>query len=167
MLRKLKIQKKDMLKFDLKNKKFQFSRGQRFVLTLVIVVACLFVNLNFSWAGTTAKYYNELKFPPVAAVKLPKYERYVLKNGLVVYLMEDHELPLVSGTALVKTGSRWETPQQVGLAGLVGATLRSGGTQKHSANELNEILEQRAAAVETNMGEAVGSVSFEALKEDL
>ncbi len=156
-----------MLRFDLKSKKFQFAKGQKFVFTLVIVVACLLVNLNFSWAATAAKHYDELKFAPVSAIKLPKYERYVLENGLVVYLMEDHELPLVTGTALVRTGSRWEQAEKAGLASLVGSTLRSGGTQKHSADELNEILEQRAASVETDMGEAAGSASFEALSEDL
>jgi len=81
--------------------------------------------------------------------------------------MEDHELPLVTGTALIRTGSRWEQPEKAGLASLVGSTLRSGGTKKHSADELNEILEQRAASVETDMGEAAGSASFEALSEDL
>lgn len=156
-----------MLRLNLKSKKFQFAKGQRFVFTLVIVVACLLVNLNFSWAATTAKHYDELKFAPVSAIKLPKYERYALKNGLVVYLMEDHELPLVTGTALIRTGSRWEQPEKAGLASLVGSTLRSGGTKKHSADELNEILEQRAASVETDMGEAAGSASFEALSEDL
>ncbi len=139
-----------MLRFDLKSKKFSFSKKQRFVFTLVTVVACLLLNLNFSWAITTAKHYNELKFPPLSTIKLPKYERYILENGLVVYLMEDHELPLVTGTAMIRTGSRWEQGEKAGLASLVGSTLRSGGTQKHSANELNEILEQRAASVETD-----------------
>ncbi|MDD1416749.1 insulinase family protein [Dolichospermum sp. ST_con] len=160
-----------MLRFDLKSQKFHFSKAQRFVFTLVMVVACLLVNFNFSWAdfswaATAAKHYDELKFAPVSAVKLPKYERYVLENGLVVYLMEDHELPLVTGTALIRTGSRLEG-EKAGLASLVGSTLRSGGTQKHSADQLNEILEQRAASVETDMGEAAGSASFEALTEDL
>ena len=160
-----------MLRFDLKSQKFHFSKGQRFVFILGMVVACLLVNFNFSsenfsWAATAAKHYDELKFAPVSAVKLPKYERYVLENGLVVYLMEDHELPLVTGTALIRTGSRLEG-EKAGLASLVGSTLRSGGTQKHSADQLNEILEQRAASVETDMGEAAGSASFEALTEDL
>jgi zinc protease len=157
----------DMLRFDLKSKKFSFSKKQRFVFTLVTVVACLLLNLNFSWAITTAKHYNELKFPPLSTIKLPKYERYILENGLVVYLMEDHELPLVTGTAMIRTGSRWEQGEKAGLASLVGSTLRSGGTQKHSANELNEILEQRAASVETDMGETAASASFEALSEDI
>jgi zinc protease len=151
----------------LKSKKFSFSKKQRFVFTLVTVVACLLLNLNFSWAITTAKHYNELKFPPLSTIKLPKYERYILENGLVVYLMEDHELPLVTGTAMIRTGSRWEQGEKAGLASLVGSTLRSGGTQKHSANELNEILEQRAASVETDMGETAASASFEALSEDI
>ncbi|MFM6155370.1 MAG: M16 family metallopeptidase [Sphaerospermopsis kisseleviana] len=156
-----------MSRFHLKSKKFQFSQGQKLVFTLAMVVACLFLNLNFSWAATAAKHYTELKFPPVGAIKLPKYERYVLENGLVVYLMEDHELPLVTGTALIKTGSRWEAGEKTGLASLVGSTMRSGGTQKHSANELNEMLEQRAAFVETDIGEAAGSASFDALSEDV
>jgi zinc protease len=161
-----------MLRFDLKSKKSPFSKGQRFVFTLVVVVACLLVSFNFSGtnfslAATAAKHYTELKFTPLSEIKLPKYERYVLDNGLVVYLMEDHELPLVTGTALIRTGSRWEQAEKTGLASLVGSTLRSGGTQKHSADELNEILEQRAAAVETDIGEATGSASFEALSEDL
>ncbi|OBQ26000.1 MAG: peptidase M16 [Aphanizomenon flos-aquae LD13] len=151
----------------MKSKKFSFSKKQRFVFTLVTVVACLLLNLNFSWAITTAKHYNELKFPPLSTIKLPKYERYILENGLVVYLMEDHELPLVTGTAIIRTGSRWEQEEKAGLASLVGSTLRSGGTQKHSANELNEILEQRAASVETDMGETAASASFEALSEDI
>ncbi|MFM7365715.1 MAG: M16 family metallopeptidase [Cuspidothrix sp.] len=156
-----------MPRFHLKSRRFQFLRGQRFIFTLVMVFASLFLNLNFSWAATAAKYYTELKFPPVAAIKLPKYERFVLENGLVVYLMADHELPLVTGTAFIKTGSRWEPGDKTGLASLVGSTLRSGGTQKHSADELNQILEQRAASVETDIGEAAGSASFEALSEDV
>jgi len=67
---------------------------------------------------------------------------------MVVYLMEDHELPLVGGTALFHTGSRLEPAEQVGLAGLVGTVMRLGGTQQHSADELNQLLEQRAATVE-------------------
>ncbi|MBD2385177.1 M16 family metallopeptidase [Cylindrospermum sp. FACHB-282] len=135
---------------------------------LVAALAFLVVTFNFSLAATAgAKHYTELQFAVVPSVKLPKYERFVLQNGLVVYLMEDHELPLVNGTAFVRTGSRLEPADKVGLASFTGAVMRTGGTQKHSPDQLNEILEQRAAAVETSIGEAAGSASFEALSEDL
>ncbi len=114
----------------------------------------------------TPKHYTELVFPPLPEVKLPDYTRFQLANGLTVYLVEDHELPLVSGTALIRTGDRWEPGNQVGLAQLTGTVMRSGGTQRRSANELNTLLEQRAASVETSISRAAGSASFSSLSED-
>lgn len=135
----------------------------------VVVVVALWVAL---WVGlpamaATAKHYTQLEFAPLPEVKLPKYERFVMKNGLVVYLLEDRELPLVGGTALVRTGDRLEPPDKVGLAGLTGTVMRSGGTLKHPPDELNQLLEQRAATVETGINTTSGSASFNALSEDL
>ncbi len=86
---------------------------------------------------------------------------------MAVYLMEDHELPLVGGTMLIRTGDRLEPANKVGLAQVMGTVMRSGGTQSRSADEINAFLEQRAAAVETGVGETSGSASFSALTEDL
>ncbi len=144
---------------------------RRFFYSLLVCFALVpllcFGVLNTSWAATAAKHYTELQLPPLPQVKLPKYERYVLNNGMIVYLMEDHELPLVGGSAMVRTGDRFEPTQQVGLAQLTGIVMRSGGTQKHTPDQLNEILEQRAASVETSIGETAGNAGFEALTEDL
>ncbi|HEY9795418.1 MAG TPA: pitrilysin family protein, partial [Leptolyngbyaceae cyanobacterium] len=117
--------------------------------------------------AATAKHYTELEFAPLPEIQIPAYTRYKLDNGMVVYLMEDHELPLVSGTALIRTGDRLEPVDKVGLAGLVGEVMRTGGTTKHSGDELNQLLEQRAASVETSISTAAGSGSFSALSEDV
>jgi zinc protease len=114
----------------------------------------------------TPKAYDQLEFPPLPEITLPEYERYELDNGMVIYLMEDHTLPLVGGSAIIRTGSRYEPADQVGLAEITGSVMRSGGTTDHAADELNEILEQRAASIETGIGENSGSASFSALKED-
>ncbi len=45
-----------------------------------------------------------------------------------VYLLEDHELPLVTGTALVRVGNLFDPPGKVGLADITGNVIRSGGT---------------------------------------
>ncbi|MBD0301139.1 MAG: insulinase family protein, partial [Tolypothrix sp. T3-bin4] len=136
---------------------FKIQKSQRLIYALVTVFACLLLTCNFSLAATAqAKHYIELQVPPLPEIKLPKYERFVLQNGLVVYLMEDHELPLVNGTAFVRTGNRLEPLEKVGLAGFTGAVMRTGGTKKHSADELNEMLEQRAGSVETCIAEAFG-----------
>jgi zinc protease len=148
--------------------KFKIKDGKRLVYALVVAFAFLAFTFNFSWAAAAAaKHYTELQLAPLPEIKVPKYERFVLQNGLVVYLMEDHELPLVNGTAIIRTGSRWEPLEKVGLADLVGTVLRTGGTNKHSPDELNQMLEQRAAAVETSISEAAGNASFQALSEDV
>jgi zinc protease len=111
--------------------------------------------------------YNDLKFPPLPEIQLPDYERYQLDNGMVVYLVEDHELPLVGGQAIIRTGSRIEPDTQVGLAGITGNLMRTGGTKLHSEDELNLILEQKAASVETSIGIASGGAGFNCLSYDL
>lgn len=118
-------------------------------------------------AAETPKHYTELSFPPLPEIKLPEYSRFQLANGIVVYLMEDHELPLVSGTAYFRTGDRLEPADEVGLAQITGTVMRSGGTQKRSGDEINAFLEQRAASVETGIGETSANASFSALTEDL
>jgi zinc protease len=133
---------------------------------LVVPAVLLFLALSPAGAATP-KHYTDLQFGPPPAVKIPTYSRLQLANGMVVYLMEDHELPLVSGTAIVRTGDRLEPADQVGLAELTGQVLRSGGTQMHPADQLNQRLEQKAASVEAGIGETSGSVSFNTLSENL
>ena len=134
------------------------------VMTLVGVVA-------LSWqtpaAAITARHYTELEFPPLREIQLPDFERYELDNGLVVYLAEDHELPLVSGSVTFRTGERLVPESKVGLGNIMGDAMRLGGTDTYSSDDLNLALEQRAASVETEVDTASGSASFSALTEDL
>lgn len=136
-------------------------------LGLLLVTLLLVVMSHFPAVAATPRHYTELKFDPLPEIVLPKYTRYKLDNGMVVYLMEDHELPLVGGTALVRTGDRLEPTEKVGLASLVGTVMRTGGTTEHTGDELNQLLEQQAASVETGIGATSGSASFSALSEDL
>ena len=71
---------------------------------------------------------EELTFPPLPEIQIPEPTRVELDNGMVVLLMEDHELPLISVSATIRTGSRLESKDKIGLAGLVGSVMRSGGT---------------------------------------
>ena len=74
------------------------------LLTLTFVVLTSWLP---AMAGT-ARHYTDLTFPTLPAIKLPDYERYQLKNGMILYLMPDKELPLVGGSAIIRTGDRWE-----------------------------------------------------------
>lgn len=97
----------------------------------------------------------------------PDADRVVLNNGMVVYLLEDHELPLVSMTATIRTGSWLDPAEKLGLASLTGSTMRSGGGGGLSAERVDEDLEQFAGAVGISIGRQSGSASLDVLSKDL
>lgn len=109
---------------------------------------------------------EELKYPPLPDFKIPEPTRMVLDNGMVLMLLEDHELPLINASVLVRTGARLEPAQRVGLAGLTGLVMRTGGTKTMPGDQLDDYLESRAARVETSIGTSSGGASMSCLKED-
>jgi len=74
-------------------------------------------------AADTLPRIDTLKFPPMREVKIPNVTTFRLPNGMRVYMLENHELPLVSGTALVRTGNLFDPPDKVGLASLTGTVF--------------------------------------------
>ena len=110
--------------------------------------------------------YKALKFPPLKEVKPPEPVFFTLPNGIKVFLLEDHELPLISGSALVRVGNLFDPADKRGLADLTGSIMRSGGTKSKTGDQLDEDLESVAASVEASIGESSGSVSFGCLKEN-
>lgn len=146
----------------------------KWVKTLTLVFCFLIIPgilVFLAWiapaAAQTPKHFDELTFDPLPELQFPDYQRTTLSNGMTIYLMEDHGLPLVSGQSWIKTGSRLEPEDKVGLASITGEVVRTGGTQTHSSDELNQILEQKAASVEVSVGESSGGAGFNALSEDL
>lgn len=109
--------------------------------------------------------YKALKFPPLREIQLPQIEETTLPNGMKVYLLENHELPLVRGTALVRTGNLFDPADKVGLATLTGDLIRSGGTTARSGDQIDEQLENIAASVESSIDETFGRLNFSTLKE--
>lgn len=115
-------------------------------------------------AAPQAKAWDKLNFPKLGEVKLPEIKRYELANGLKLFLVEDHKLPLIDGRAMVRTGSRWEPAEKAGLAGVFGQVLRSGGTKALTGDQMDEQLEAIAASVESGISSDSGSASFSTLK---
>jgi zinc protease len=110
--------------------------------------------------------YKDLKFPALPPPKIPAPVEFTLSNGMRVFLLEDHELPLVTGGALVRTGNLFDPANKKGLAQLTGEVLRSGGTKAKSGDQVDEDLENVAAAVESQIGETSATLTFSCLKEN-
>ena len=128
-----------------------------FVLILVVTAA----------GDARNKPHEGLVYPPLNQPQPPVPDKFELDNGMIVYLLEDHELPIIDISAWIHTGSIYEPGGKVGLADITGAVMRTGGTTSKTGDELDEILENLAASVETSIGDDSGSASMSVLKEDL
>ncbi len=116
--------------------------------------------------NAAAEPWKKIPIPPLHDFKPPQPKKIVLENGLTIFLQEDHELPFVDGSILIKGGSRDEPAAKVGLVSLYGQTWRTSGTSTISGDALDEQLAQKAARLETSGGSATTSVRWSSLKED-
>ena len=117
-------------------------------------------------AAAQVNSVQELRYPPLSRFDIPQPQRIELENGLVLLLLEDHELPLVEATVLVRAGSGYDPADKIGLAELAGRVLRTGGTEKMTGDQLDDWLESRAAAIEVAVQQDAARVTLNSLKKD-
>ncbi|HEY7574307.1 MAG TPA: pitrilysin family protein [Thermoanaerobaculia bacterium] len=117
-------------------------------------------------AQTAAQSWKDVPRPPLRSFSIPRPTRIALPNGMVVLLMEDRELPLVSGIAYIRAGSRYEPAALAGMGEVLSGSWRAGGTRRRTGDELDDYLEARAAKVETQVGMTAATVSLSCLKGD-
>lgn len=134
---------------------------KRTVLWILIV----FCTVVFSGCATTAPDPRTMTFAPLE-FQLPQAERVVLKNGMIVYLLADHELPQVTITGYVRTGSAYEPEEKTGLAALTGHVLRSGGSEPMPPEQIDDELEFMASAVESSAGQDAGTCMMNSLTKN-
>src|ERR1039458_5057584 len=132
---------------------------------LLIAVAATFA--TGPQAAAQAASWQQIEIPPLAAFKPQQPKRIELKNGMVIFLQEDHELPLIDGTARIRGGSVNEPATKVGLVDMYGEVWRTGGTKTQTGDQLDDFLEVRAAKVETGGGPDSATISWSCLKGDL
>ena len=134
------------------------------VATLGLVLA----GLVFSAMPAAAqKDYRALEFPPLNDIVTPTPTRVVLDNGIILYLVEDRRLPMINLSARFGVGSVNEPADKIGLAGITGAVMRTGGSTSMSGDEIDETLEGLGAAVETSIGPVSGSAFMSVLKDNV
>ena len=128
--------------------------------------ALILIALSFlpAFAQTS---WKQVPVPPLPAFHPQEPKRIQLPNGMVIFLQEDHELPLIDGTARIRGGSVNEPASKTGLVDMYGEVWRTGGTKTQTGDQLDDFLEVRAAKVETGGGPDSTTISFSCLKGDL
>lgn len=77
----------------------------------------------------------------------PCAERIELDNGMVLFFMEDRELPIVNMTFVTRAGSVFDPLGLEGLAAMTASVMRSGGTLNLSADEVDDELDFLGAEI--------------------
>jgi len=106
---------------------------------------------------------SALSYPPLA-VSFPKPEKLFLPNGLLIYLFEDHELPLIDLAFYVKAGSIYDPADRIGLAEMGALMMRTGGISDMSPDEVDQALESMPARVGFDASSDALSGSLSTLK---
>jgi zinc protease len=103
---------------------------------------------------------------PAQSLRLPPHEKFVLKNGLTVLLLEKRGVPLISIFAIVKTGAAADPSGEEGLASVTAALLRKG-TKNRSAQQFSADLDYTGGSFSADAGPDFTAISAEFLTKDL
>jgi zinc protease len=105
--------------------------------------------------------YKPLRFNP------PQARRHTLDNGIILYVLEDHELPLVNISAVFRSGSVHDPVAKAGLAELTHRVMRTGGTQSLSGDALDDLLAFHGISLNFSAEMDMGSANLSVLKQNL
>jgi zinc protease len=113
-----------------------------------------------------SKPWEKIPIPALHEFKPHQPTRIELKNGIVLFLQEDHELPFVNGSVFIPGGSRDEPAAKAGMIDLYGQAWRTSGSEKTDGDAMDDLLEAKAAHIETGGDVDSTSLSWDSLKAD-
>ncbi|AMN48182.1 hypothetical protein ACG33_13960 [Steroidobacter denitrificans] len=123
-------------------KRFE-SASIHMILGMVFVLACLLAG-RAALAG--------------GGVKTPDFTRLRLANGVVILLMEQHDVPLIAFEAVLRGGALGDPPDTPGVAAVLasllekGAGARDAGAFARAIADVGGIIETSASAESISIG---------------
>lgn len=117
-------------------------------------------------APATSVRPDQLSFPDLV-FDFPTVEYQRLNNGMHLFLLPDHELPLVELSVTVGGGSSLDDPQKAGISSLFASVLESGGAGERSPQQLEDELERLAAELSVSRSSYSTTISMSLRSRDL
>ncbi|MCX5848308.1 MAG: pitrilysin family protein [Deltaproteobacteria bacterium] len=142
-------------------------------VSITFIICLLLIFLKFQGEAFPAASTNyelpapdKIHYAPLQFI-LPQTQRVVLENGIVLYVLENHELPLVNINALIKTGTMYDPEGKAGVAELTAYVMRTGGTAKLNSAEIDNRFDFMAASASISMSMESAQVNFSILNKNL
>jgi len=137
----------------------------KFAITFLFILFYALLFPQFGLAGDLTPP-DKLVYPPLD-FRLPKAERIVLQNGMVLFFLEDRELPVVSMNFILRSGTMYDPVGKEGVAELTASLLRTGGTTRLGSDLIDQKLDALAASPSFSMSLDSASVQATFFKTDL
>jgi zinc protease len=102
---------------------------------------------------------------PEAKAQLPSAKRSQLPNGMALYVVEAHHLPIVSANLVFRSGSAADPTDLPGLAGFT-ASMIDEGTMKRDALQIANEIYALGASLSTGTQTDGSNASIRALKQN-
>lgn len=110
--------------------------------------------------------WQKVPIPPLPSFHPKQPTRITLKNGMTIFLQEDHELPFINGFVMIRGGSRDEPAAKTGLTDLYAEAWRTSGTANMTGDSMDDILEAKAAKIETGGDTESTSLTWSCFQQD-
>lgn len=125
-----------------------------------ITITILLYGLIAAAENPAKMKFPPLKFEPIEPVRL------TIDNGLIVYFLENHELPVVVVSAMFHGGTAYDSPDRIGLTELTARLLRTGGAASRTPDQVDEALDFVGASISSNASGDNLSLDLNLLKKD-
>lgn len=109
---------------------------------------------------------DELSYPPLQFTP-PRAQKMTMENGIILYVLDNKEIPLINISAVIRTGSVHDPIGKEGLAEMTGRVMRTGGTRFLSGNTVDEMLEFFAGIFTVSVSRESVTIHFSVLRKDL
>ncbi|MCD6485932.1 MAG: insulinase family protein, partial [Syntrophobacterales bacterium] len=129
------------------------------LILLILLSSC-------AWHGTPVTDPDDIVYAPLR-FEPPEAQRVKLENGIILYMLEDHEIPLVNISAVIRMGSFYDPPGKEGLAEITGTVMRTGGTKSMTGSQIDEELDFIAGEISVSVGMDFCTLSMSVLKKDI
>jgi len=136
------------------------------LVLLPVVALGVATGIALSGEKPRAIHPDELTFEPLH-FEVTEPERIELPNGMVLYFLEDRELPLVDMTIWFRSGAVYEPAGKEGLAALTSVYARNGGAGERNRMAFDEEVEFLAASIEVGISDEHGEAGLSVMKKDL
>ncbi|MHB8301749.1 MAG: M16 family metallopeptidase [Acidobacteriaceae bacterium] len=110
--------------------------------------------------------WKSVPIPALPAFHPQQPTKIGLKNGMTIFLQEDHELPFINGFIIIRGGSRDEPAAKTGLVDLYAQAWRTSGTAKMTGDRMDDVLEAKAASIETDGDTGSTTMTWTSFQQD-